>query len=90
MVIEPYHRPGRFAEPAETIALGQAVQMILMWAEGAFAKSSALALHPDNGATVLRPEIADVIRAAYDPVLPVAADDASHGLRIGARAGATG
>jgi hypothetical protein len=33
----------------------------------------------------LRPEIAAVIRAAYDPVLPVAATDPSHALRLAAR-----
>jgi len=36
---------------------------------------------------VLRPEIAAVIRAAYDPVLPAMSQDASHGLRLAARAG---
>jgi hypothetical protein len=34
---------------------------------------------------MLRPEIADVIRAAYDPVMPSMARDASHALRIAAR-----
>jgi hypothetical protein len=33
----------------------------------------------------LRPEIAAVIRAAYDPVLPPMAQDASHALRLAAR-----
>lgn len=32
------------------------------------------------------PELARVIRAAYDPALPVAARDASHALRLAARA----
>jgi hypothetical protein len=36
---------------------------------------------------VLRPDIAAVIRAAYDPVLPVMARDASHALRLVARIG---
>ena len=38
-----------------------------------------------GGRTVLRPEIGDLIRAAYDPVMPVAANDASHALRLAAR-----
>ncbi|GHE92767.1 hypothetical protein GCM10016455_11040 [Aliiroseovarius zhejiangensis] len=71
-------------QPAETIALTQAVQAILLWSDTAFATKSPLALLPE-GQTILRPEIAGLIKAAYDPVLPVAADDASHALRIFAR-----
>lgn len=74
--------------PAETIALAQAVHLMLTWGEGAFAETSPLALHPDNGAALLRPEIAAVIRAAYDPVMPVTASDPSHALRLFARLGA--
>ena len=38
-----------------------------------------------EGRAVLRPEIADVVRAAYDPVMPAMAQDASHALRLTAR-----
>lgn len=72
--------------PAETIALSQAVQTIVLWSDTAFLGSSPLALQ--NGVAMLRPEIAEVIRAAYDPVLPVAASDPSHALRLAARIGA--
>ncbi len=34
---------------------------------------------------MLRPDIAAVIRAAYDPVLPAATQEASHALRLFAR-----
>jgi hypothetical protein len=34
---------------------------------------------------MLRPEIADVIRAAYDRVMPAATQDKSHALRLAAR-----
>ena len=74
--------------PAETLALGQAVQAILLWSEAAFATRSPLAVLPDNGAVILRPEIAALVRAAYDPVMPVAAEDKSHALRLFARIGA--
>jgi len=70
---------------AETIALTQAVQMILSWSDAAFASASPLALL--DGAAVVRPEIASVIRAAYDPVLPASSRDYSHALRLFARAG---
>jgi hypothetical protein len=68
---------------ADMLALSQAVQVILLWSDLAFTDQPALALV--KGQAVLRPDVADVIRAAYDPVLPVAARDASHALRIGAR-----
>lgn len=78
---------GPLAEmPASDLALAQAVQALLSWGEAAFAKVSPLALA--GGQAVLRPEIAAVIRAAYDPVLPPAARDATHGLRLAARIGA--
>jgi hypothetical protein len=38
-----------------------------------------------GGAVMLRPEIAALIRAGYDPVLPAIAMDATHGLRLAAR-----
>ncbi|MBE1296301.1 MAG: hypothetical protein GJ678_08675 [Rhodobacteraceae bacterium] len=71
--------------PAEKLALTQAVQIMLMWGDHAFAEQSPLAVLPETGATILRPEIAGVIAAAYDRMMPVAAKDASHALRLFAR-----
>ena len=71
------------AVPADTLALSQAVQLILLWSDTAFDGQPPLALIEGNA--VLRPEIADVIRAAYDPVMPAAAQDSSHALRLAAR-----
>lgn len=70
--------------PAETIALSQAVQTILLWSDTAFAESSALATTSD-GATVVKPDLALLTRAAYDPVLPAVAQDPTHALRLSAR-----
>jgi hypothetical protein len=71
------------AMPAEPLALAQAAEAMLTWGEGAFAAASPLA--EVAGRVILRPEIAALIRAAYDPVLPVMAQDASHALRLAAR-----
>ncbi|MCL3880846.1 hypothetical protein [Marivita sp. GX14005] len=71
--------------PAETLALGQVVQSIVLWSDTAFAHRSPLG-QLEDGRVVLRPEIAEVIRAAYDPVMPAQADDPSHALRLAARA----
>ena len=71
--------------PAETLALGQAVQAALLWAPAAFATQSPLAVLPNNGATVLRPEIAALVRAAYENTMPAHAVDKSHALRLFAR-----
>ncbi|MDX8347250.1 hypothetical protein SLH49_04545 [Cognatiyoonia sp. IB215446] len=68
---------------ADTLALSQAVQTILLWSDTAFDEMPPLAMI--DGKAVLRPEIADVIRAAYDPVMPAMAQDASHTLRLEAR-----
>ena len=72
------------AVPAQTLALSQVVQTILLWSDQAFRDRSPLAVVED-GPTILRPDIAEVIRAAYDPVMPVVAKDASHALRMAAR-----
>ncbi|MCA2013097.1 hypothetical protein LCM17_16500 [Cereibacter sphaeroides] len=69
--------------PAEDLALLQAVQVMVLWADGAFRELPPLARA--NGVAVLRPEIADVIRACYDPRMPAVATDASHALRVAAR-----
>lgn len=69
--------------PAEVLALNQAAQVILLWSDDAFRARSPLAKAGE--VVVLRPEIAAVIRASYDPVLPLVAQDPSHALRLSAR-----
>jgi len=71
------------AVSADVLALNQAVQAILLWSDRAFADRSALG--EVDGHVILRPEIGDVIRAAYDRTLPVTAQDASHAMRLFAR-----
>ncbi|WP_439136689.1 hypothetical protein [Roseicyclus sp.] len=73
--------------PAETIALSQIVQTILLWSDTAFLGQSPLAVLRDGGPAILKPQIADLIRAAYDPALPVASDDPALALRVAARLG---
>ena len=69
--------------PADTLALSQAVQSILLWSDVAFVNASPLAMVGGNA--VLRPDIAGVIRAAYDRVMPAVAHDPSHAMRLSAR-----
>lgn len=72
---------------AEVLALSQAVQVILLWSDRAFGPGqAALAVTPAG--TVLRPEVAGVIRAAYAPGLPAVSGDRAVALRIAARVGA--
>ncbi len=68
---------------AEVLALDLAVRLILDWSEVAFADGAPLA--EAAGRVILRPDIAGVIRAGYDPVLPVSATDGAHALRLAAR-----
>lgn len=70
--------------PADTLALSQVVQSMLVWSDAAFAKQSPLG-KLDNGHVVLRPDVAEVLRSAYDPILPAVAQDSSHALRLFAR-----
>ncbi|MFY0622317.1 MAG: hypothetical protein JXQ89_11535 [Pelagimonas sp.] len=70
--------------PADTLALTQVVQSIVLWSDKAFAEKSPLG-QLEDGRVVLRPDIAEVIRAVYTPILPAVAQDPSHALRVFAR-----
>lgn len=69
--------------PAETLALTQVVQVMLLWSNAAFAETSPLAIAGEN--VILRPDVAGVIRAAYAPLMPGSDRDPSHALRLYAR-----
>jgi hypothetical protein len=71
--------------PAADLALAQAAGAILSWGDGAFAAEAPLARA--GGTAILRPVIAGLIRAAYDPTLPPVMRDSSHALRLAARLG---
>lgn len=70
----------------QTLATSETFQSLLVWAEGVFQKEAPIAIVKENGICIVKPEFAAVTRAAYDPALPVKADDLSHGLRLAARA----
>lgn len=74
--------------PAEDLALAQAVQLVVLWGDAAFRSTSPLARIDAKGTVVLRPDIADLIRAVYDPAMPAASDDPAQALRLAARLGA--
>ncbi|HHL22511.1 MAG TPA: hypothetical protein ENJ52_13425 [Aliiroseovarius sp.] len=66
--------------PADALAAHEALAMLLTWAEvPPLERDGAGAIGPS-------PQIARLIRAAYDPALPDAAEDAAHALRLWARA----
>ncbi|MEM9427279.1 MAG: hypothetical protein AAGA06_11320 [Pseudomonadota bacterium] len=71
--------------PAEDLALAQAAQTILLWSDTAFRDRGPLA--EVEGRVILNPDVANVIRAAYDPAMPSVATDPSHALRLAARIG---
>lgn len=73
------------AIPAEDLALSEAVKIILLWSSEAFAGEGPLVKVGEH--VVLRPDIAGLIRVAYDPVMPDVAQDPSHALRLAARVG---
>ena len=71
------------AVPAEVLAIAQAAQTWLLWSDTAFVGRAPLARVGEQ--VILRPDIAGVLRAAYDPILPVASTDPAHALRLAAR-----
>lgn len=72
--------------PAQDLCLAQVAQSFLLWSDKAFHANSPLA-RTDAGHTILHPDVADIIRAAYDPVLPAITQDKTHALRLFARIG---
>ena len=73
------------AMAAEDLALAQAVQVILLWGPQAFAERSPLA-QMSEGQVVLRPDIAAVVAAGYNKMMPaVEHDGTAHSLRMFAR-----
>jgi len=68
---------------AADIALLQAVHVILLWSDTAFADRAPLVRANDT--VVLDPDIAALIAASYDRILPPVAHDPSHALRVFAR-----
>ena len=71
------------AVPATDLALAEAARVICLWSDRAFVTRSPLASL--NGTAILRPDVAALIRAGYDPVLPDCSRDPSHALRLFAR-----
>jgi hypothetical protein len=69
---------------AENLALIQVVKAMLVWSDLAFQNASPLAVR-ENGETFLRPEIAALLKAAYDPTMPLKSNDPSHALRMASR-----
>lgn len=72
--------------PIQTLGTGQMTQCILLWGDDAFDDDSPIAIVPQNGICIVKPNYAALIRAAYDPVLPPSATDPSHAMRLTARA----
>jgi len=72
--------------PVQTLGVGQMTQCILLWGDDAFDEDSPIAIVPQNGMCIVKPNHAALIRAAYDPALPPSATDASHAMRLAARA----
>ncbi len=75
--------PALMAMPADVLALGEAVKLMLRWGAGAF--ETRPPLEAVGHETLLRPEIAALIRAAYAPELPASGDDPALALRLFAR-----
>ena len=70
--------------PAEVLCLNQVVQMFLLWSDDAF-KDNSPTLITKKGGVILNPIIGDIVRAVYDPAMPLASNDKSHALRAQAR-----
>jgi hypothetical protein len=71
----------------QTLGVGQMTQCILLWGDEAFKDTSPIAIVPENGMCIVKPNYAALIKAAYDPAMPPSAVATSHAMRLAARAG---
>lgn len=71
----------------QALGTSETFQSLLTWSEGAFSQVSPIATVKENNMCIVKPEFAAIVRAAYDPMMPVSSDDPSHALRVAARAG---
>lgn len=71
--------------PADVLALDQAVRIMAPFAASGLAAADTVEEGP-GGAVMSRP-MAALLHALYDPLMPDAATDASHALRLAARLG---
>ncbi len=72
--------------PVHVLATGETLQSLLTWAEDAFSNESPIALVKENDICIVKQQFAALVRGAYEPVMPPAAKDASHALRLHPRA----
>lgn len=71
---------------AQSLAAHIALRAMLLWSDTAFRDETVLGVFPDNGLSIVAPEFAALMRAAYDPVLPAHSQDPVFALRLSARA----
>jgi len=69
---------------APVLAVGRSVMGLLLWSDQAFTTTSPIAV-TETGRTLVKPWYADLIRAAYDPILPAASAEPALALRLAAR-----
>lgn len=70
--------------PSDSLALTQVAQIMVTWSDLAFRDRSPLG-QIGKDQVILHPEIAAIIRAGYDPLLPASTRDKNHALRLFAR-----
>ncbi|MEM7614081.1 MAG: hypothetical protein AAF245_03490, partial [Pseudomonadota bacterium] len=74
------------AVSAQVLATSQILRSLLLWSDNAFRKDSPIALVNDGAVAIPRPDLATLIRAAYDPILPPSSHDPAFAHRLSARA----
>lgn len=72
----------------DEIGVGQTLLSLLSWQNAAFKEQTPLGVGKESGMVIVKPPVAALVRAAYDPALPVASDDPAHAYRLYARSAA--
>jgi len=69
----------------QALATGETFQCLALFSANAFINESPIAQISQNNLCIPKPKYAALVRAAYDPILPVASQDKTHALRLLAR-----
>lgn len=82
-----FNMSGAIADvPIQILTTGETFQCLALWSNDAFANDSPIGVIEENGLCVVKPDYASLLRAAYDPVLPVNVEDPAQMMRVAARA----
>lgn len=71
--------------PLNVLTMTETIRSLLLWSDNALDEHQSVFMIDESGSCHGHPVFTALLHAAYEPVMPATADDASHALRLHAR-----